>query len=553
MTTVETSIAELTGVSYRYPGSRTDAFRDESWNVATGSFTLLVGPSGSGKSSLLRCLNGLVPHFSGGSFGGQVIVSGTNTRTVGPRDLSAAVGFVFQDPEAQLVTDRVEDEIAFGLEQHGVDRMTMRKRVEEALDYLGIEHLRSRRPSELSGGERQRVAIASALAMHPKLLVLDEPTSQLDPWGAEDVLSVLTRLNEDLGLTVVVAEHRLERLLSRANTVRVMGRTGGVALTGSLAQVVPLIDAVPLPPVTRLGRALGLSPVPLTVKDARLAFAGMAIGRSPAPPPTTAAGDIVADLTEVQVELGGRTVLDKLSLQIRAGELVAVMGRNGSGKTTLLRAIAGLQAVSRGTVTTVGVDLRAGGPGSFGGKVGYVPQHTSTLFFHERLLDELRFTVRVQNATGDPYAVLERFGLAHLAQSHPLDLSGGERERAALATVMMGRPRLLLIDEPTRGMDAWRKAELAAHLVELRQEGIAIVMVTHDVELVATCASRVVMLGNGGVVADASPRDVLSGSLTYTTQINKVFGETWLTVEDVLAAVVANSNADEVGADQNRP
>lgn len=536
-------IAEISGASFRYPGSPTDAFRDESWSVEPGSFTLVVGPSGSGKSSLLRCLNGLVPHFSGGSFGGQVVVDGHNTRTVGPRDLSASVGFVFQDPEAQLVTDRVDDEIAFGLEQHGVDRLTMRKRVEEALDYLGIEHLRNRRPTELSSGERQRVAIASALAMHPKLLVLDEPTSQLDPWGAEEVLSVLTRLNEDLGLTVVVAEHRLDRLLSRADTVRVMGRPEGAALNGTPARVVPQMDTVPLPPVTRLGRALGMSPAPLTVKEARAAFSGIAICEQPALSPTVASGEIMTELSGVQVRLGGRTVLDKLSMQIRAGELVAVMGRNGSGKTTLLRAIAGLQLVNHGKMTTLGVDLRTAGPESFSGKVGYVPQHASSLFFHERLVDELRFTARVGGVVDDPIDVLERFGLAQLAESHPLDLSGGERERAALATVMMGRPRLLLIDEPTRGMDAWRKAELAAHLSELRAEGVAIVMVTHDVELVATCATRVVMLGNTGIVADGSPREVLSGSLTYTTQINKVFGETWLTVDDVVAAVLAEPHS----------
>ncbi|MEJ7901815.1 MAG: ABC transporter ATP-binding protein, partial [Thermomicrobiales bacterium] len=279
MTARQSPVAEIRRVSYRYPGSPRDAFRDESWRVEPGSFTLVVGPSGSGKSSLLRCLNGLVPHFSGGSFGGQVIVNGHNTATVGPRELSASIGFVFQDPEAQLLTDRVEDEIAFGLEQHGVDRVTMRKRVEEALDYLGIEHLRNRRPTELSGGERQRVAIASALATHPTLLVLDEPTSQLDPWGAEDVLSVLARLNEDLGLTVVVAEHRLDRLLSRADTVRVMGRLEGVALSGTPDQVVPLMDANPLPAVTRLGRAVGKSPPPLTVKDARAAFSDLTLSK----------------------------------------------------------------------------------------------------------------------------------------------------------------------------------------------------------------------------------------------------------------------------------
>lgn len=545
MTTRQIPMANLASVSYRYPGSRTDAFRHESWRLEAGSFSLVVGPSGSGKSSLLRCLNGLVPHFSGGSFGGQVIIDGRNTRTVGPRDLSASVGFVFQDPEAQLVTDRVEDELAFNLEQHGVDGVTMRKRVEEALDYLGIEHLRHRRPSDLSGGERQRVAIGAALAMHPKLLVLDEPTSQLDPWAAEDVVAVLTRLNEDLGLTVVVAEHRLDRLLSRVDTVRVMGGTDGVALMGSPDQVVPLMDALPLPSVTRLGRALNIVPAPLTVKDARVAFGGMTIGQCP-PPRNTAPtpGEIIADLEGVQITLGNRIVLDKLDFQVRAGELVAVMGRNGAGKTTLLRAIAGLQPVSAGSVSTLGVDLRTAGPEAFRGRVGYVPQHASTLFFHERLLDELRFTARVQGGTCDPHDVLERFGLARQAGSHPLDLSGGERERAALATVMMGNPQLLLIDEPTRGMDAWRKAELAAHLTTLRQEGVAIVMVTHDVELVASCASRVVMLGNTGIVADGSPWDVLSGSLTYTTQINKVFGGDWLTVEDILTGMAANRRAN---------
>jgi len=535
--TTSPPLAGIDNASYRYPSSPSDAFRAETWDIEAGSFSLVIGPSGSGKSSLLRCLNGLVPHFSGGSFGGRVIVDGLDTHRVGPRQLSATVGFVFQDPEAQLVTDRVEDEIAFGLEQHGVDRNTMRKRVEEALDYLGIAHLRSRRPGALSGGERQRVAIAASLATHPRLLVLDEPTSQLDPWGAEEVFAVVARLNEDLGLTVVVAEHRLDRLLSRADAVRVMGRPDGGSLSGTPAAVVPNIEAVALPPVTRLGRLLDVDPPPLTVKDARIAFRHLTI-RETAPDwagPT--GGDIVTDLADVDVVVGGNPVLGGLSLQVHEGELVAVMGRNGAGKTTLLRTMAGLQGASRGDVSTLGVDLRTDGPGALAGQVGYVPQQASTLFFHERLVDELRYTAKLRGIATDPNEVLDRFGLARHAQSHPLDLSGGERERAALATVMMGRPRLLLIDEPTRGMDAWRKVELADHLIDLRRGGVAIVMVTHDVELVAACASRVVMLGNGEVVADGLPQDILSGSLTYTTQINKVFGGRLLTVEDVLSGI----------------
>jgi energy-coupling factor transport system ATP-binding protein len=527
-------LAELEAATYRFPAATTDAFRSETWRIEPGSFSVVAGPSGSGKSSLLRTLNGLVPHFSGGAFGGRVVVDGLDTRTVRPRDLSATVGFVFQDPEAQLVTDRVDDEIAFGLEQRGTDVVTMRKRVEEALDYLGIEHLRLRRPGELSGGERQRVAIAAALAIQPRLLVLDEPTSQLDPWAAEDVLTVLTRLNEDLGLTIVVAEHRLDRFLARADTIRVMGGPEGVALAGAPDQVVPLMDTTALPPVTRIGRALGTASPPLTVRDARKAFGHLVLDAAPHPVPSPTAGESVADVRGITVSHGNRVVLDSVSMSVREGELVAVMGRNGAGKTTLLRAIAGLQPVDNGSVHTVGIDPAASGPAAFAGSIGYVPQHASTLFYREHLIDELRATAKARGSVADPSVILDRFGLTHLAQSHPLDLSGGERERAALATVMMGKPRLLLIDEPTRGMDAWRKRDLATHLVSLCQQGVAIVMVTHDVELVATCASRVVMLGNGGVVADGTPREVLSGSLTYTTQINKVFGGQWLTVEDVV-------------------
>ncbi len=527
-------LAEFVEVAYRYPDAASNALEGENWLIEPGSFSLVVGRSGSGKSSLLRCLNGLVPHFSGGAFGGSVRVDGINTRVVGPRDLSRAVAFIFQDPESQLVTDRVDEEIAFGLEQHGVDRVTMAKRIEESLDYLGIEQLRHRRPSELSGGERQRVAIAAALAMHPKLLVLDEPTSQLDPWGAEDVISVLTRMNDDLGMTVVVAEHRLERLLGSADLVKAMGHCSGESFTGTPEEAVLHLDPVALPPITRLGRALGVLAPPLSVKEGRAAFRDLSINEESGDPPMDSPGDAVVSMTGVRVELGGQTILSGMSLNVGEGELVALMGRNGSGKTTLLRTVAGLQQVEEGGVTTCGVDMRMSGPADLDGAVGYVPQQATTLFFKERLIDELAFTAEARGTSADIHDVLRQFELEGKAASHPLDLSCGERERAALATVMVGRPRLLLLDEPTRGMDAWKKADLAAHLEWLRTQGVAIMLATHDVELVAQCATRVVMLGNGRVIADGCPRAVLTDSLTYATQINKVFGGRWLTVEDVM-------------------
>jgi energy-coupling factor transport system ATP-binding protein len=526
-------VAELADVTFRYPSAETPAIAGETWQLEEGTFALVMGPSGTGKSSVLRCLNGLVPHFSGGQFGGSVQVAGLDTRSHGPRELSRSVAFVFQDPEAQLVTDRVDDEIAFGIEQHGVDRSTMRLRVEEALDYVGIEHLRNRRPSELSGGERQRVAIASALAMHPTLLVLDEPTSQLDPWAAEDVFAVLDRLNHDLGITVVVAEHRLERVLPRADVVRAFGPEGR-SVSGAPAEIASLVDPVALPPVTRLGRSVSTSPAPLTVREAKRAFRSVTLGSAPATSNEPAAGNVVTEARDVSVRLGGRTVLERLDLAVREGELVAVLGRNGSGKTTLLRSLAGLQRLRSGSVVTCGVDLVRNGPEDLERRVGYLPQQASTLFYEERLRDALGFSGTGTSDVLD--AALRRFHLEGKGDRHPMDLSGGERERAALAAVMSRNPRLLLLDEPTRGMDAWCKQDLANHLVGLRRHGVAIVMVTHDVELAAHCASRVVLLGDGDIVADGDPRQVLAGGLSYTTQINKVFGETWLTVEDVQAA-----------------
>lgn len=527
-------VAVLEDVTFRYPGARDSALRDTSWTIPGGAFALVVGRSGSGKSTLLRCLNGLVPHFTGGAFGGQVAVSGIDTRFASPRDLSTNVGFVFQDPETQLVTGRVADEIAFGLEHHGVDRHTMRKRVEETLDLLGIAHLRDRHPDQLSGGERQRVAIAAALAMHPRMLVLDEPTSQLDPLAAEDVLAALTRLNEDLGLTVVVAEHRLERLLARADRVLSMHEPEGEWREGTPRETAAVLDPVALPPVTQLGRRIDHDPLPLTVKEGRSLLATIAPSGGPRPTLRPALGEPAISAKGITFRRGERVILRDVSLDIRYGEFIALIGRNGSGKTTLLRALMGLEGISRGTVSIGGVDAHTGDRAAVGRQIGYLPQRAGSLFFKERLIEELRFTIQSRKGRDDTSWLIERFDLGEIMERHPLDLSGGERERAALATVMAGGPRLLLLDEPTRGMDAWRKAELARLLGELQEDGVAIIMATHDMELVARCASRVVMLGDREIIADGAPHEVLTGSLTFTTQINKIFGGTWLTVDEIV-------------------
>ena len=539
-------LATLTDVSYRYPGATDWALRSIDWQLERGTFTMIAGASGSGKSTLLRTLNGLVPHYSGGRFGGRVVVDGRDTRRHGPRDLATSVGFVFQDPEAQLVTTRVEDEIAFGPEQFGMDRQAMRVRVEESLDLVGIAHLRDREIATLSGGERQRLAVAAALALRPDLLVLDEPTSQLDPWSAEELVGGLVRLNHDLGLTVVLAEHRLERLAIEVDEIGFAG-PGGAWLVGSPRDVLATAVVPPdfLPPVSRLGRELGWNPLPLTVREGRRE--AQRDGRIPVPaasPPSTAGLPPIVETDRLRlgyaIPSGSVDVLRGVDLAIRPGEIVALMGRNASGKTTLLRAIAGLQRPVSGSIEWGG---HAGsGPSAGMGRAGYLPQDPSALLFAERVRDEFLVSRRAardrsSRALPDIDDLLGRLGLEGLADRHPRSLSGGQRQRVAIGAVLAGGPEVVLLDEPTRGMDGTRKAELARLLGEIARDGTAIVLATHDVELAAATASRVVMLGGGQVVADGSPRAVLGTALSYGPQMSKLYGADFLTVEEVLAGL----------------
>jgi energy-coupling factor transport system ATP-binding protein len=528
-------VATLDRVSFRYPEESTPAIDRCSWEITEGAFVLLTGRSGSGKSTLLRTLNGLVPHFSGGSFGGRVTVCGDATDRNGPGRMSRHVGFVFQDPETQVLAGRVDEDIAFALEQRGVAVGTMRKRVEELLDLLAVAPLRHRDPATLSGGERQRVAIAGALALHPRLLVLDEPTSQLDPWGAEDVLASLSRLNDDLGLTVVLAEHRLERLLHRVDVVHeVRAAAAGEAMTPRAFAVAA--DSTVLPGVTRVGRGLGWEPMPLTVKEGRRLAAGTRLPET-AGRASRAHGDVVMQARGVGVKHGRRSVLRDVDLEVREGELVALIGRNGSGKTTLLRSLLGHHPLTTGTVTIAGQRGATLDAAAIGRSVGYLPQQATAMLFAETVADELRYTARQRGTPVDIDGMLRLVGLEGLGERHPRDLSGGERERLALAIMLTGDPAALVLDEPTRGMDAWRKADLVRILDAYRRRGGAVLMATHDVDLVAESADRVVMLGDERVIAEGPAEAVLGGSLTFTTQTQLVFGDAWLTPEQVIAAI----------------
>ncbi len=527
---------EIERLTYRYPAATGPALDDAGLTIADGEFVVVAGDSGSGKTTIAHALVGLVPHMHGGTFTGHVRVAGRDTRDHKPRDLADVVGLVAQDPEAQAVVERVEDEIVFGMENLGVDPVVMRKRLEEVLDALGLAAVRTRRLDTLSGGERQRVAIGAVLAAQPRCLVLDEPTSQLDPQSAEDVLAAVHRLNTDLGLTVVLVEHRLERVVQHADRLVVL-RKGRVIADGEPRQV--LGEGVVETPLSRLSRSLGWEPLPLTIREGRR-FAASRTRTAPQEPAARPAGDPVIAIRGLRVAFGGREVVRGAGFELRPGETLAIVGRNGSGKTTVLRAIMGLVRAHAGSRLVAGFDPEHTAVHELARRVAYVPQDAGSLLFHDTLREEVAFTLRARAPSTDVQASIEAAGLGAFADDQPRDLSAGERLRAALLAATAGDPPVLLLDEPTRGMDAAGKDVLCAELVRRRAAGCAVILVTHDVELVARAATRVLLLADGEVIVDGPVREVLGESALFSSQMNKVFDDRRiLTVEDALDAVGA--------------
>ncbi|AKT52094.1 ABC transporter ATP-binding protein [Arsenicicoccus sp. oral taxon 190] len=537
--------------SVRYDEASGPALDAVDLHVDEGELVLVVGETGSGKSTLLRSLDGLVPHFSGGTVSGRVRVAGRDTRTHRPRDLADVVGMVVQDPAASFVTDTVEDELAYGMEAIGLSPTAMRRRVEETLDLLGLAELRGRGLRTLSGGQQQRVAIGAVLAAGPQVLVLDEPTSALDPVAAEDVLSSVTRLVHDLGLTVVLAEHRLERVVHHADGIVVVadGRSSDV-----LAPAAAMLRSPVHPPVVGLGRALGWSPLPLSVRDARRAVRpvrdriGAATRGGHAPRPT---GETRLGVQGLAVVRGGRAVLAGVDLTARAGEVVALMGRNGVGKSTLLRVLTGTLRPGRGRVSVAGVDPRRCRARELVRHVGLVPQDAATLLHADTVARECREADADFGATpGTCRALASRLlGPTEppgLDDRHPRDLSEGQRLLLALAVVLTAAPPVVLLDEPTRGLDYTAKARLTAVLDELAREGHCVLLATHDVELAADVADRVVVLAEGEVVADGPADEILSASTAFAPQVAKVLHP--LPILTVPAAVDAAVRAGVIRA-----
>ncbi|GAB3436437.1 ABC transporter ATP-binding protein [Flindersiella endophytica] len=533
-------------VTVRYSDAAEPVLRDVSFEVPEGELCLVVGRTGTGKTTLLRAINGLVPHFTGGTLSGRVVVDGRDTRTHRPRDLADVVGVVGQDPLASFVTDTVEDELAYGMESLGIAPDVMRTRVEETLDLLGLADVRTRPILTLSGGQRQRVAIGSVLTMHPRVLVLDEPTSALDPGAAEEVLAALQRLVHDLGVTVVLAEHRLERVVQYADRVIFVPGNGSAVEVGPPEQI--MARSTVAPPVVELGRLAGWQPLPLSVRDARRLAGPLRdrlAGLQPARPDTAGGGEAIVTIRDLVVRYGrrdSRPAVRDLSLEFSAGEVVALMGRNGAGKSSLLGTLAGLVRPAKGSVRVGGLDPSAEKPARIARAVGLVPQEPGDLLYAETVAAECKQAdIDLHAPPGRCAEILARLAPDVPPDQHPRDLSEGQRLALALAVVLSGEPPVILLDEPTRGLDYLAKARLAEIVRSLAKDR-AIVFATHDVELVAELANRVVVLADGEVVADGPTPAVIGASPMFAPQVAKVLRpQPWLTVDEVAEALEAAS------------
>ncbi|WP_374222503.1 ABC transporter ATP-binding protein [Nocardioides xinjiangensis] len=523
---------ELRGITFRY--DEHEVLRDVDLTLDEGELVLVSGRTGIGKSTLLGVVTGLVPRFTGGVLTGDVLVGGRSVVAQPPRERAHVVGYVGQDPLAGFVTDSVEEELAYGMEQLGTAPGTMRRRVEETLDLLGIADLRARDLRTLSGGQQQRVAIGAVLTTHPRVLVLDEPTSALDPTAAEDVLATITRLVHDLGLTVLLAEHRLERVVPFADRICLVTGDGGIRVD---APQPVLVDSPVAPPLVHLGRAVGWDPLPLTVRDARRRARSLPDLAAPPGVPAPGGAPLLA-ARGVTVVHGRHVAVRELDLTLSAGRVTVLMGRNGSGKSSLIWALQGTGKRRSGTVDVDGADPAALAPAERRTRVGLVPQTAADLLYLETVDEECAAAdTGAEVAPGTCWALLDRLVPGVDRASHPRDLSEGQRLALALAIVLTARPPVVLLDEPTRGLDYAGKAELARIVAGLAADRHAVLLATHDVEFAAHVADEVVVMAEGEVVSSGPPRRVLAESPSFAPQVTKVLGDPWLTVEEVAAAL----------------
>ncbi|MFX3636227.1 MAG: ABC transporter ATP-binding protein [Candidatus Pristimantibacillus sp.] len=544
------AVFEINDLSFQYPNDENLVLKNIQLSVEHGQFIVLVGQSGCGKSTLLKQLKReLAPH---GQKSGTITYNGLPIEELDSKVAAADIGFVLQNPENQIVTDKVWHELAFGLENLGVDSPTIRRRVAEMASFFGIHTWFRQKTAQLSGGQKQKLNLASIMVMQPKVLLLDEPTSQLDPIAAMEFITTLHRLNEELGITIILIEHRLEEVLPIADKVIVMEQ-GSIIYDGSPRQVLAalpqnhaMIQA--LPTAMRVYQGLSqTAEAPLTIKEGqkwletqRIKKANLAdVPEQPERPIIMEAKDIA-----FRYERDGEDILRSFQLQVYDGEILTILGGNGTGKSTALKVLAGLEKPYRGQVFIKGKKLKKySNDELYRQLIAVLPQDPRTLFVEKKVTDELTTMIRGSKMGEDQmHELIALLEIGHLLERHPYDLSGGEQQKVALAKVLLLEPQILLLDEPTKGIDAFAKQSLANILKSLQQKGLTIIIVTHDIEFSAMYSERCALFFDGNIVSSDTPRAFYSGNRFYTTAAHRMSRhvlDNAITCEDVIASCEA--------------
>lgn len=523
-------ILQIRNLSFKYPVSEQKALDGIDISVRKGEFLLLCGASGCGKTTLLRLLKREIAPY--GQKSGEILFGGTSVDELGEAESASQIGFVGQDPEEQIVTDKVWHELAFGLENLGVEKESIRRRVGEMASFFGIHNWYRKNTYELSGGQKQLLNLASVMVMQPKILLLDEPTSQLDPIAAADFIAALQKINRELGVTVILVEHRLEEVFPAVD--RVVAMDGGRILydgcarnAGQKLRGTPLEAGLPC--AVRIFNSLEIKDeCPLTVREGREFLEkhfSHASGRS-VEPKESSAKETVLEAKDIwfRYEKNLPDVLTGLDFKACKGEIISVLGGNGSGKTTMLNILAGLDKPYKGKVRLGGKKLSDFKGGSlYRNNIAVLPQNPKTLFIKDKIEDDFRL-VLAENTAADSLMkeMSKRFGVEHLLQKHPYDLSGGELQKCAICKLMLSQPQVLLLDEPTKGFDAAYKLHLAQILRELQSEGKTVISVTHDVEFAAAVSDRCALFFDGGIISEDTPNAFFSENNFYTTAASRI-------------------------------
>ena len=527
-------LLQIENLSFVYPTSNEKALDNVSLNIESGSFNLIMGESGSGKTTLLKMIKRDAAPY--GQKSGEIVYGGMSIDALSERTVVSEIGLVRQNPDDGIVTDKVWHELAFGLENLGVEKSIIRRRVAEMASYFGIEGWYDSNTYELSGGQKQILNLASVMVMKPKLLLLDEPTGQLDPIAASEFIATLQKLNRELGLTVIISEHRLEEVFPIADKVIVM--ENGCVQFADTPQVVAaqlkehkLSSA--LPSAVRIYNALSVkAQCPLTVREGRAFLENNFSDKKGARTAveTRERGEIVLEAEDISFRYGRALpdVVSHCSLEIGRGEVFSLLGGNGSGKTTMLSLLSGLERPYRGRCRVFGKKLSEYKDNSLYRRcLSLLPQNPGSLFIHNTVGEDLAQLSKLVGENGEKAdeklsQAVEMLGIGELLERHPADLSGGELQRCAMAKLLLAQPEILLLDEPTKGMDPLSKRRFANVLQELKNEGKTVLIVTHDIEFAAQVSDRCALLFNGSIVSEGAPNEFFSGNTFYTTAASRI-------------------------------